>query len=673
MPPSPPPPPVSSRVAPRRGAGFALLAILLLIAALTMMIGMSLQTAQDSRRVAAQAHHEQRAAAIAEAGMERTRAYIYSVLESNVDLDRALDPELDTNCGAPGFPDAPATAMDDHVPLFTDTNQVLEYPTGSGMYYKFARHGGGGYLVRIDDNEDDGLDNPALNILAATTNNNIRSPNDCREGVTAGIVTHNPVRDRDRSVIVTAMGFYPLALDPAPAALPANAQLQVLLERVQARRLLRARVGPALNAGLIMGGNVDFKGNSRVCGAFGNVLSTGNLSSSGGGNPELCGSNCSVASGGASDCTAMSTGNCNLSFSSSSSSCQAGASVPQPPPVHVWSSVNAPPPCVTNVDNSTSPPTVTTTCIPFYYLRQGLTGGVHLFMWNYSQAQCENPQSQLRIPTPESQTQACWVQVYDGDMARARGCTTNEKELRFDDSVRLQRPNPAQLANTAQMALEGTTVLFPDPGGAGCPPAPTATDPFFKMSGSGFNTGATTCERSHVPYPPNASNPDLQPNKVPKTDFKYDKDGVVIPRGVWLVEGNVDLTADTPACTANPALPWGVSMLIVGNLKITGAVFLRPMHPRGYVLLTGRDLTVESGNTEFGSCDMGGAIMVHEQVKVKSNSIITAQLVVESAASCSNEETSNEFSGTAEIRVTQLPPISAGNAASLISWSDSAL
>lgn len=651
-----PSPHATSGPAPAHASGFALLAILLIIAALVLIVGMSLQTGLDSRRVAAQAHNEQLAAAVAEAGLERTRAYLHTLLESHVDLDRALDPELDTDCNGGAFTDSTSPLRDDNIPLLGGTGQILQYPaTAGGLWYKFVRHGEGGYLVRIDDNEDDAPQLGGPNTpLATTTNNNVRGTSgsaNCTEGT-----AHNPVRDRDRSVLVTVIGFYPLVL---PATLPADAQLQALLERAQARKVLRARVGPTYNAGLIVGGDLKFGGNSRICGEFGNVIGTGSLNASsggggGGGNAELCGTNCT---GGATSCTASAANGCNLSSSGSGSSCQGGADVPRPPPVHVWSSVNAPPPCYT--DGS---------CIPFYYLRH-VGNDFVLFMWNYEQ--CESPQANPVIPTPETQstTAPCWVKVYDPSVAPS--CTSDSKELFFVENAALRRRNPSIAKSKAAMDALSLPLVFPDTTASICPTA-TSPDGIWTLKDSGFkNSESPTCERSsNVPYPDQVKNPDLWYTRVPKVDFEYKHGALRIPHGVWLVEGNVHMEAETaPPCGDQPA----VSIMATGDMKITGNIRLDPAHPRGYILLTGRDLTVETGNTVFGKCNRMGAIMVHEQILVKSNSNVNAQLVVEDAASCSKTAEENEFRGDSEILVDGLPPISAGNSASLLSWSDSAL
>ena len=52
----------------------------------------------NQANVAMMRHRHEQALALAELGLERTRAYLAQVAATDVDLDRALDPRLDTTC-----------------------------------------------------------------------------------------------------------------------------------------------------------------------------------------------------------------------------------------------------------------------------------------------------------------------------------------------------------------------------------------------------------------------------------------------------------------------------------------------------------------------------------------------------------------------------------------------
>src|SRR3712207_2369929 len=243
-------------------AGFTLLALLLVLAAMTLLVATTLQLGEDERRSASLVRHDARALALAEAGVERSRAYLATLLATNVDLDRALDPLLDTDCGS--LPTFGNGRDDDHLPGFTD-GDVVELP-GTGKRFYRVPYADGAYLVRFDDNDDDGA-SPAPE--AATSNN---SGSGCVEGNDLASGLSNPVRDRDQTVTLTVVGLYP-GTDPATA---------------QARKVLRVRVGPQEAAGIIAGGTIEMDGASHVCGKHADIISTEDISGTG----CMCGTGC---------------------------------------------------------------------------------------------------------------------------------------------------------------------------------------------------------------------------------------------------------------------------------------------------------------------------------------------------------------------------------------------
>src|SRR5687767_2687673 len=94
---------MGSSVQARRGrspeaAGFTLLAILVVLAALTLVVGMALQRGEDERRSAVLVKHDALALSAAEFGLDRSRAYLGAILDKEGDLDKALDPLMNTHC-----------------------------------------------------------------------------------------------------------------------------------------------------------------------------------------------------------------------------------------------------------------------------------------------------------------------------------------------------------------------------------------------------------------------------------------------------------------------------------------------------------------------------------------------------------------------------------------------
>ncbi|OJT24851.1 hypothetical protein BO221_10615 [Archangium sp. Cb G35] len=605
------PPVCSARAEPRGGrAGFTLLALLLVLAAMTLVVATTLQLGEDERRSASLVRHDARALALAELGVERSRAYLAALLATDVDLDRALDPMLNTECIL--LPTLGAGQEDDHLPVFTDPGwEDVELP-GTGKYFRLVPHEGGAYLVRFDDNDDDG-DSPASE--AATLSNPGLG---CSEGDDLAPGKSNPVRDRDQTVILTVVGIYP-GTDPATA---------------QARKVLRVRVGPQPAAGIIAGGTIEMDGASHVCGAHGDIFATGDISGTG----CMCGTGCTggppakQACEANTTCVAQSGGDvCSATGGGSSSQCIPGTTVPQPPPVRVWSSLNAPPGCVSGL------------CTPFYYLREQ-SGGAQVFMWNYSKLGCEKPQTCSRIFHPgEAATTCggCWKSVYD-----ASTCTgAKTKEVRKSEDSGLTKPDP-------------------DP----WTPCGNSAPLIWKTSNPAFASIAGGCDPGSGLYP------EPSPGKWSKDasfSGSFQSQGALLP-GVWMVEGNVEFLSNSPSCTA--ATSWKASVLAQGNMDIQAGLSLSPALPTGVALLAGRDMKVWQGNTFIDTCGESAALLVHEQFYMGANTHLTGQLVVENAGACSglvNGPSGVTLKGNATIEVPEQPPISSGRPASVLEWSES--
>lgn len=607
------------RVSHSRARGYVLLAVLLVLAALVFLVAVGLRRAGDEGVSGALVSSEAQAQAVAELGLERTRAYLGTMLEREVDLDRALDPQLDTNCtNLLALVDA---TPEDHLPTFTD-GDVVTLPSSGKAYRRVVLPGdGGAYLVRIDDNDDDGL---ALERLfqASTSNHAV---NGCVEGAPVGSARTNPVRDRDRTVWVTVIGLFP-GTDVATAT---------------ARRTLRVLVGPGESAGIVAGGTVQMQGASHVCGAFGDVQATGSVEGG-----CLCGAGCSTgpgwqSCGAGSACTAQSGGpDCTASSGGANGECVAGVPVPPPPRVSPWDVSNAPPACTGGG------------CLPFYHLRKDASGTARLSAWNYST--CPDPRAGALICGP-SDCGSCWVALDDGTEA-------------VDPlDVRVSHLDPGLVSALPHLTLTGAAA-----------PLLWRAD-----SATGFSSGGASCAvKDTSPYPGSSG---FGPRDTPNVTFEYRADPGSplfnrLPRGIWFVEGNVRFDSEeTPDCAALTVDPlYGASVIATGDIVHTAnTLSFVPASAKGFVLLAGRDFHMSGGNARLYTCGaltgVSGAVMVHEQFQMGANQHLEAQLVVEDAATCSDEVTGAavQLSGNATLSVPAFPPLGMGQPARALLVSES--
>lgn len=368
------------RNAPR---GYSMLPVMLMVVTLLLIASATLVVGSGARRSSSDARDHAQALALAELGLERTRAYLIRLSATEVDFDRALDPNLDSTCAVAGQLSVTAGGADDHLPPFNGPG-VGPVDAGAALRtWMRVPHGDGAYLVRIDDNEDD----LTGSYLSATSNN---SGTGCVEGTTLAAAEQNPVRDRDRTVTVTVVGIYP-GTNPATA---------------RATRTLRAAVGPAKAAGIYAGGDVDMGGGSKACGEFADLAASGTMQDG-----CMCHAGCNAGPAlnqcgtlGVATCNVSAAGGCG-STSMGTGTCTAGATVPPPPKVAPFDPTNGPAPCTGGV------------CTPYYYLRHQAGVATRVFQWNYGGAGCQNPRTFLRLchPTdgaPMAACAACWTQVY---------------------------------------------------------------------------------------------------------------------------------------------------------------------------------------------------------------------------------------------------------------------
>jgi len=577
---------------------------MLLLAALVLLVAVAQQRAGEEARTANLERNDAQARALAQAGLERTRAYLGALLERELDLDHALDPGINTDCSM--LPSLMGVTSDDHLPPFTDGQRVVASSSGKAYLRVSARGGAdGAYFVRIDDNDDDAQDPPIL--VPATSNNPLGS---CGEGPSLGPLRNNPVRDRDGMVWITVIGVYP----------------GTSLEGDAAHSTLRVLVGPGEPTGIIAGGDVRMMGAAHVCGRFGDVVATGSVEGG-----CLCGVGCSsgppsnactqdeacIAQSGGPTCSAYSSRAMGVSV------CEAGVAVPAPPRVSAWDVTNAPQDC-------TAGP-----CLPFYYLRLETSGPTRarLYGWNYTT--CHSPRSAPRICSP-AECGSCWVLL---------------------DAHREQEPLGIFMSHLdpgAWNPMPSLTIL------------PAKDLGIWLADGAiGFTSGGAGCDAGDTTLYPGSLGFGRKDVRNVTFELLPSKPGTMLPRGVWFVEGDVRLRgAGTPTCTVLRADPtYNTSIIATGSIfHETGVISLRPASPKGLVLLAGRDFTMRGSNSRIHTCGTSAAVMVHEQSALSGDALLEAQLVAENASTCASGVFGDaiQMSGSATVSVQQLPPLSAG-------------
>lgn len=602
----------------RRSGGYVLLVVLVVLLVLGLVVVMSLRLGGSERRAATIERDRAEALALAEAGLERSTAWITGLAESNVDLDLALDPNGDTTCvSAPPLLTYAGNQTDDHLPPFTDGAPLAAGP--AALRWQQVGQNAGSYLVRVDDNADDGdLTLPAT----ATSNTGV-----CLEG-TAVLTGQNEARDRDRVVTVTSVGVYP-GTDPT---------------RARATRVLKATFGPPNPVGIAANGTIDMGGAAHVCGQYGSVSATVDVADS-----CLCGTSCPghTPCGTNEICDARAGGStCNTSGSGGGGTCLANQQVPPVPRVTPWDRRNAPPAC------AGAP------CTPFYYLRwNGTETEVH--MWNYAATphgggSCNTPAAWARICHPGDTLATCaggncWQLSYS---ATASG--GNAREVRMFDGPGLTAVPPPVIT----------------PSGA----APLIWDTHDGADNASEHSSGT-CGTTVAPAYAWASGGALAWNSSPSDTFEMEADGThgeVVPRGVWFVEGNAEWKHDSDTCGAQPA-GWSLTLLTLGDADFEEDATFKPAAQRQVAVVTGRDLELRTGNTDVVSCG-SGAFLVHEQFRMGGNMTLDGQLVVENVGTCSDEVsgTALQMNGTAVVLANNPPPISIGPAVVRKSWSESA-
>lgn len=226
--------------------GFVLLVVLVLLAAISVATAARLEVLRSESGTTTRREEEVAARAWAEACMEKAYALVQGYLVHTstaqpmppVDFDALLDPDP-SSTGEENTPGAPWTPVTIRGKRFGLLRQA-----GSATQPQLA------CLLRFEDNADDAAPSGSSHPEAATSNTG---------GVLEGpdALADVPARDRDRSIVVTAIGVAPFpSTSVADADVYARAHARVTL-----KRWFQSNGAPAVFAG----GDARFK-NVSVCG-----------------------------------------------------------------------------------------------------------------------------------------------------------------------------------------------------------------------------------------------------------------------------------------------------------------------------------------------------------------------------------------------------------------------
>lgn len=248
---------------PRRGFALVFAALTLVLAVVLAELATRLATAEQLAATYEVA--EMKADYIAEAGLQMTAAWLTAMSNAEVDFDKALDPGLDTTCTFSGSQVSLAgTTSDDHLPPLPGGSASND---PGNAFIKMAYDDGALY-VRIDDNSDDGHagysstnTSAPRNYFPTATNNRAAS---CPEADSPEInaLRDNPVRDRDKTVLVTVIGIYP----------------GTTWSKARARKSYRLLMSVSRPPpGILAHGNITLNSNNNICGPQAGMHANGNI------------------------------------------------------------------------------------------------------------------------------------------------------------------------------------------------------------------------------------------------------------------------------------------------------------------------------------------------------------------------------------------------------------
>ena len=253
---------------PNRPRGFVLLIVLLAVGIMTALLVLQGDSQRSFYVTRARHSQEMNARALAETCIARGEAIAQQLRTSGEpDLDRLLDPNgglvIDGDEFVPTSGDMPGQTIV-YVPAALETETV---PLRKGLHrYAFVRVGEGACLLRFDDNSDDGH---PLTSYASGTGNTGPLPEGGAE------LVH---RDRDGTIIATAIGLYPVPATRDPRDAYHRAPARVTLKRfISVLAGTSSEPTPAADAGppvpsepaIWTAGTLSLNSNDSICGGGG--------------------------------------------------------------------------------------------------------------------------------------------------------------------------------------------------------------------------------------------------------------------------------------------------------------------------------------------------------------------------------------------------------------------
>ncbi len=582
--------------------GFVLLVVLLVALAAAIIASAMVATSMSARLDAAHSAGAEAAAAIARSGMERASTYLQTVGVADGDLDQALDPDLSADCSS--LPSTPAPCANCNMPELTDPGAAAV--TYNGKNYLLVPYGAGAYMIRFDDDSDDQRTEPNW---AATTSNHPGSFGTCVEGPTdIGGGGDNPLRDRDRMVLITVVGISPGTNPDSP-----NVH-RVTLH--QAFQYLTAPSAPGITVGHdFTSDGADFNG----CSPEGSVAVGHNIKSASGGSGCTCGD--SFQNGGTvpsqwQSCIDESTSGCNAA-----QDCALGSittALPSPSPV-----LAVPDPFSSGTDSDK----VADWTSPCNFMV--INGGANqfaLFVWDPGAsrgggAPCSNMAgSSTPVPAPKLDDPgfgACWTPlvISDGGGGICAPFPTNVNGATGAFEPKNDTPAPvdgaslnSMISTTCPGATFGTanaTDSFNKPDFSLCAIAPAGAYP--GQTAVTGNCTAATCNGSNAVLESDGTQywfaGGLNPAAVPAADYFFA--GVNINTSV-----SFGGTAPSGA-TLTLGTNWPPATVIVqGDLTISGAEWFGTGHTNDTSMLFPSLIVTHDAHLNAGVTAMAGTVWV---------------------------------------------------------------
>lgn len=610
--------------------GFALVAVLFVMAIFFVLVAAMFLLTTNERAVAVNQSDYATTFGYAEAGL----TWAGRRVETSTDLtDLLLGPDAGdaADDNLLGLRDLSLTATEEITAANEDTASAIvqrDFAGAGTLTYEALRlqdgTGAAALLyVRIDDNHDDDATDPA---------------ND------------DPLTDTDGRVTVTAVAEYPVFLDGS------GAEQANLAQRGRAVRVLRAEfsIDAASQPAIAANGDLDLTGNLEICGDCGDVHTNSDLYVNSGN--DLCGDG--TASG---------------SFSGSSGAVEGTSgggfpSVPLPI-ISPYDDLFVPEPRVFaqtgyGADFSgCSGPTASGqpgNAKYFALVADNNKGKVYKGYWDSGNARWEWEMIDDLNDGTNTQLDNCG-RVKSGGPFVDTGAGTGVNDTKNDEFYGWKRASSPQ--NEA----------------CGACGSASGDDSLCTLANNDFSYNGFIDYSSNATQSTGSGHPNLPGDFAPDNAFDFNpttrlKDGVwdfgantvwsPLYGAVLFVYGSVKISGNPgdassldycmhSGCSA--ALPgglWRLSIISYGSIEISGQADLAPANPGedyGFLLVAGRDIKI-SGNPQedvvgcSGTCpstapssiaDRGGIYAAHEQVQISGNPNIFGFITIEDALDCS--------------------------------------